>query len=307
MTCMPLHSRSLSQPPKVLQQSAVCKGGGVRSRAISLWCIAVLAVGIVAVGWGGRVARAEVLFWTEGFESYPANSNIDGKDGTWSALYPEYGTVRTAPYPVHAGSRSLMATNGYGVAGYYYGPHWWDDTPSKPHGGLVALSWWMYVDASYATDPHWRISVDGWNGNTVAMIGNNEKGSKSSVDYQTTSGWFESFQDVVMNQWSHVSLQVDFSKNPDQYRFRVGDSGTWSNWLTLNTTSTNEDYFRKINLAGGTSSEYAEVFYDDMSGSVVPEPGVPSLLCTLGLSGFALFGMRRRKGSSCNSCRSGSA
>jgi len=283
MSCLPFRYRSLSRPPRVFWERAV-------------WRIAVLAAGIVVVAWGGRVARADVLFWTERFESYPANSSVDGKDSTWSATGYEQSWVRTVPYPVHSGSRSLQTLNA-GLAGTWQGPHWWDDTPSKPHGALVDLSWWMYVDTTTYTDPHWQISVDGWNGNTVAMLGNNERGSKSSVDYQTTSGWFESFQDVVMNQWSHVFLQVAFARNPDQYRFRVGDAATWSDWFTLGT---NEEYFRKINFAGGSyysgSVDWrAEVFYDDMSGSVVPEPGVPSLLCTLGLSSFALFGMRRRK------------
>jgi hypothetical protein len=188
--------------------------------------MAALAVALGAVPWGGGAARADVLFWSEGFESYDVGQTINSFGTTWSANPNAY--VVGPPEAVHTGSRALMVSEAF----IGYDATWFDDTPGRPHGGLVHLSWWM----NHSQDSTWYVSAWEWNGTKVAEIANAELGSPSSVDVRSTTGWTETLQDVYVSTWSHVSLDIDFAANPDQYRVRVGDAGTWTGWFTLGTS-----------------------------------------------------------------------
>jgi hypothetical protein len=230
-------------------------------------------------------------FWTEDFESYAANANIDGKDTTWRAVPGthggDWGYVKSSP--VHGGTKSLdVESTHYSYNGYFVGTHWDDNSPGLPHGGVIELSWWMYVDTSQQTNPHWRISVQGWNDGTVAEIGNNEMGSASTVDYHATDGWHETFQTITPGSasgWHNVRMDVDFTQNPDQYRFVV-DGNSWSPWITLGT---DEQYLGQLNLLGMSGNPTGSVvYYDDFSATALPEPSTVALLtgaaCLLALA-----------------------
>jgi hypothetical protein len=240
------------------------------------------------------------IIWSDDFESYTTNANIDGKSTTWRAatVGGDWGYVRSQPtYPVHGGDHSLSVQSyHYDYNGYWKGVHWDDTAPGLPHGGEIELSLWMYVDTSTYSSPHWRISMQGWNDNTVAEIGNYEVGSISTIDYHTTAGWTESFQTVnpgSSSGWHNVKLDVDFSQNPNQYKFVV-DNNSWSEWYSLGT---NEQYLGHINLLGisASVSNASSNFYDDISVATVPEPSFVFLCSALSLAAICVYCYRRKR------------
>ncbi len=138
------------------------EGGSVMFGRKLLWSTAVLTAAVVIVALASPYSRAE-LFWTEDFESYGVNgTNIAGKDSTWSHIsYPNNvteGQISTAF--AHLGSRSLSVESyTASFVSFFHGSQWYDDTPTFPHGGVIDLSWWMYVDSNTYNDPSWLVSV----------------------------------------------------------------------------------------------------------------------------------------------------
>ena len=235
-----------------------------------LWRMAALVAAVVVVALAGPLARAD-QFWTEDFESYPPG-NIQGKDTTWGHIgYPtnsNEGQVVTSP--VHGGTKSLSV---FSTAGGTTGSQWFDDTDTAPHGGVVDLSWWMYVSSTYV-DPSWNILVLGPTGKTVANIDNHAVGSTSSIDYLSGTTWYETspVRSVPQDTWKQVTLEVDFIASPDRYRLRLGTSA-WTGWFTVGTNP-DEACFRSIKFQSDfRGSTGTLVYYDDMSGTELLLPG----------------------------------
>jgi hypothetical protein len=221
-------------------------------------------------------ALAEV-FWTEGFEAYP-NGSPDGRDTTWQAG----GWVEVVPGP-HSGNKSLELFVSHVIGNGW--ARWFDDTPSAPHGGLIEFSWWMLAQAP----PHWTVIVSGGNGGTVAQIANDQVGSLGTIDAWTPTGWTETAAMVPADDWRNVSLQLDFASRPNRYRVH----GAWGDSSDWYTAASNEVSFRTIQMSTRAAMD-VNLYFDDFSGSIVPEPSTLLLLATFGVAG--VFIARRRAG-----------
>jgi hypothetical protein len=275
-----------------------------------LWRTAVLTASIIIVSLAGMDSRAE-QFWTEGFESYSGGDSIHNKGTTWQhvnvpakpyegQVVPPISMGGVTPPSPHGGNLELSVASGLITDSQSWncsGSTWFDDMPGSPHGGVVSLSWWMYVYTSGATwdDPSWNISAYGVTGKKVAEIDNSYSGSPTTIKTNTDSGWIEqTTQKVLLDQWRKVTLEIDLSTNPNQYRVCAGGTD-WTNWLSLGS-SANETSFGSIKFAsdfrGGSS--HTMVFYDDMSGSVVPEPSI-FILLSVGAVSLLVYVWRRRK------------
>jgi hypothetical protein len=210
------------------------------------------------------------VFWTDGFESYPTGS-IHGRDSTWQKI-SSYEGVTTSR--AHTGTKSLHVDSGNdNTVGEV---RWYNDLSMPPQGGLVELDWWMYRDAA----SKWE----------VVGLANNRVGSLGTVDVQTETGWLETMAFATEGSWLHIFLDIDFDTNPTPYRLSVSTTsspGTWFGWYSLGATG---DYFRYIDLLSGVIWENPSVYWDDFTGSVVPEPATLFLLSIGGLAA-----MRRRR------------
>jgi hypothetical protein len=257
---------------------------------------AVLAAVLVAFAIANPYCRAELL-WTENFESYNPSTNIDGKGTTWGHVtYPINkweGYVVTSR--AHSGAKSLCVT----TLSSGYGSQWCDDIAGCPHGGLIDLSWWMYVDTAANYDPSWDVKVLGLNGSLVAEIDNHAiAGSLATLKAHTSAGWIEEpTEKVLTDQWQQVTLEVDFASSPDRYRFSAG-TASWTPWLTLNNPD--ETCFGRVQFLNDyKGASNTVVWYDDMSASsTAPEP-VPEpwslAFVGIGAISFAALTWRRKR------------
>ena len=104
------------------------------------------------------------------------------------------------------------------TGGWVWGSEWSDSTGAN-HGGLITLSWWMYVNSARNISPTWYIDMLGGNGNVVAAIANQEAGSNiTEIDVKTTSGWTEVPSIVNLNNWQQVTMQINFAGSTNTYR-----------------------------------------------------------------------------------------
>lgn len=234
----------------------------------------ILAIGSVPPSAWGEA------FMSDGFESYPLGS-IDDRGRTWDEQETR-ADARVQTSVVHTGDQALSFKSNFNPGGYYYGVAWWDDTETAPHGQLIDLSWWHNYESG--SNVGWMMWVEGWGEERVCEIANNEAGSSTTLDANTSTGWNENIMFVPADTWSKVNVQIDFAANPDVYRVGVADSGAWSDWYSMGS---DETYFRKVYWGAASGGQGSKHFIDDIRIQSVPEPAT----LTLGLLGVVALGL----------------
>lgn len=251
---------------------------------------------VVLAMFNRSLALAE---WCEGFEDYPAGS-IDGKGNTWDVKpvtgfggdnHGAYGEVVTSP--VHTGDHALRYRSVWAVFDQQGSWMRWINETGSEYDGLVDLSWWIRPTG----DRDWFIDVEGWywdagiHTQTVCSLTTKYGTSPSSIDVRdATHGWVESLAEIPDGTWSRVSLQVDFSTSPDQYRIRMRDPFGWSEWFS---SGTDTEYLRGLRFHAPHEDGQTSFYFDDLL--IVPEPPALFLLASMVAVAVAAYTWRRWK------------
>lgn len=157
---------------------------------------------------------------TEDFESYSADTDIDGASGgtNWSGNWAKSAglfAVRTAPAGGLTGK--VAANDASAAAGY-----------SRAFSSITAGSVRIRMQSSDAgVDGGPLFLAESGGGRMYVKFDADEiKAFNHGVGYVTVAS-------VADNTAYDVDIEFDSSGQPNQYRVRV-DEGTWTSWLTVN-------------------------------------------------------------------------
>jgi len=227
--------------------------------------------------------------WSDNFDSYPGNANINGLGG-WSgwdnsaAQAPRTSTALSLSSPNSVLVSGLATTTTYSdnvhtYSGYSSGL--WRYTanvfvPTTATGDAYFILLNKYTAGGVATDYDWSVEMQ-LNATTGLFI-DDESGAVASPHSRTGGP-----APLIRNRWVPIQVDMNLTANTVSiyYDGALFSSGTW-------TTDANSI----LNLAAVDmfSNASSGVYFDNLSLTQVPEPGAACLLA-LGL----LAALRRRR------------
>ncbi len=226
--------------------------------------------------------------WSDNFDSYPSNANINGLGGWqgWGGVAAQSPNTSTAQ--ALSAPNSILVT-GNGDTG---GPGYSDNV--HQYSGYTSGQWRyianVFIPANYTGNEYFILMNTyadptgpfNW---SVELLMNGTTGQISD-DYQTgVGGTIRTGAPVsfVRGAWSQI--QVDFDLTADTvsqyYNGTLVASGPWR------TTSTSALNLAAVDLYSGSGNG---IYFDNLSLTQIPEPGTLSLLA-LG----AVAALRRRR------------
>ena len=241
---------------------------------------------------------AAMAQWSDNFDSYPSNTNINGQGGWqgWGAVAAQAPNTSTA-HALSGPNSVLVAGQGdTGGAGYSDNVHkytgytsgWWEYTaniyvPGNATGQAYFILLNQYADPSGPFNWSIEYKIDAGPSGATANTFSDDYTNGTSAVSGTGNARFGTNKTLIRDAWVQIRVDFDLTSNVMQawYNGVPVSGGSWK------TNATSTLALAATDLYSGTSSG---VYFDSLSLAQIP---APSNVALLGLGG--LVAARRRR------------